>query len=158
MLTLAISRVDITTSEFAIAVLPKVMIDSKTLTPALVEECSINIRTQLKRRGCELRLRFGDVELPTSPRASLVQMIERAHRWNKEMLRDNDQELSAIAQKDGVEQSSASKLIRLAYLAPDIVEAIIKGRAPVDLTADRLRRLPDFSADWNEQRKLLGFV
>ncbi len=158
MLAPAIRRIDITSSEIAIAVRPKVMINSKTLTSALVDECIINVRTQLKRRGCELRLMFGDVELPTNPRASLVQMIERAHRWRQEWLCNNDQEITAIALKDGVEQSSASKLIRLAYLAPDIVEAIIKGRAPVDLTADRLRRLPSLPTDWNEQRKLLGFV
>jgi len=30
--------------------------------------------------------------------------------------------------------------------------------APHDLTADRLRRLSDLPADWNEQRLLLGFV
>ncbi len=158
MLAPAIRRIDITSSEIAIAVRSKVMIDSKDLAAALVEECSIKTPVQLKRRGCELRLILGDLELPTIPRVPLVQMIRRAHRWRQEWLCNNDQEITAIAQKDGVEQSSASKLIRLAYLAPDIVEAIIKGRAPIDLTADRLRRLPSLPIDWNEQRKLLGFV
>jgi hypothetical protein len=44
----------------------------------------------------------------------------------------------------------------LAFLAPDIVEAILQGRQPVELTALRLKRtrLP---LSWVEQRRLLGF-
>jgi hypothetical protein len=40
---------------------------------------------------------FGDIKPPTKPNASLMQMIKRAHRWNKKILLDNNQELSAIA-------------------------------------------------------------
>jgi hypothetical protein len=42
-----------------------------------------------------------------------------------------------------------------AFLAPDIVKAILDGRQPLDLTFEKLtRRLP---ADWTQQRKQLGF-
>lgn len=48
------------------------------------------------------------------------------------------------------------KILRLAFLAPDIVEAIIDGKQPVNLT---LRRVNDIqiSADWRLQREALGF-
>jgi hypothetical protein len=48
-------------------------------------------------------------------------------------------------------------VLPLAALAPDITAAIIEGRQPADLTAKRLRDLPDLPLDWAEQRRMLGF-
>ena len=49
-------------------------------------------------------------------------------------------------------------MIPFAFLAPDIVEAILDGRQPVELTAARLRRVRDLPISWVEQRCLLGFT
>ena len=43
-------------------------------------------------------------------------------------------------------------------LAPDIVEAILAGRQPVELTVSRLKRIGDLPVSWAEQRQLLGFA
>ena len=48
-------------------------------------------------------------------------------------------------------------MLPLAFLAPDIVEAIVQGRQPVALTARYLKRLKPLPASWAEQRRLLGF-
>jgi len=40
----------------------------------------------------------------------------------------------------------------LAFLAPDIVEAILTGTQPVDLTAESLIKNTDLPLDWREQR------
>ena len=45
----------------------------------------------------------------------------------------------------------------LAYLAPDIVEAITSGRQPADLTALSLKNGYDLPILWSEQRARLGF-
>jgi hypothetical protein len=45
--------------------------------------------------------------------------------------------------------------MRLAFLAPDIVEAIIEGRRPASLTNTKLRRLSPLPYSWEEQRRLL---
>jgi site-specific DNA recombinase len=45
----------------------------------------------------------------------------------------------------------------LACLSPDIVEAILNGSQPANLTAERLkRRLPELPLEWSEQLRLLG--
>jgi len=47
-----------------------------------------------------------------------------------------------------------SRILRLALLAPDIIEAILAGRADQSLMLERLERpLP---AKWQEQRRLLN--
>lgn len=53
--------------------------------------------------------------------------------------------------------SEVSRILPLAFLAPDIVRAILVGEQPVTLTAERLKRLPSLPFDWRAQRRLLGF-
>jgi hypothetical protein len=47
------------------------------------------------------------------------------------------------------------RIILLGFLAPDIVEAILAGRQPVELTVSRLKRIGDLPVSWAEQRRLL---
>jgi len=42
-------------------------------------------------------------------------------------------------------------------LAPDIIEAIIEGRQPTELTANKLVRLKNLPISWANQREYLGF-
>ena len=49
-----------------------------------------------------------------------------------------------------------SSLLPLAFLAPDIIEAIASGQQPADLTARRLIRRLDLPIAWSAQRQLLG--
>jgi site-specific DNA recombinase len=49
-------------------------------------------------------------------------------------------------------------LLRLAYLAPDITSAIIEGRNPRDLTAQKLLARSRLPLAWPDQRRLLGFA
>jgi hypothetical protein len=49
-----------------------------------------------------------------------------------------------------------SKAIRAAFLAPDLVEALLEGHAPPQLALAQLTK--DLPFDWNEQRRLFGFV
>src|ERR1700726_3763089 len=52
-----------------------------------------------------------------------------------------------------------TSLIRVSYLAPDIVRALLEGRQPIELTPTRLLRLSkDLPHDWSEQRHVLGFA
>ena len=53
--------------------------------------------------------------------------------------------------------SYVSRVLRLAFLAPDIVEAILGGRHPVELTAERVLVHEDLPLNWREQRHRLGF-
>lgn len=47
-------------------------------------------------------------------------------------------------------------LLRVSYLAPDIVGAILDGRQPASLTRLKLSRI-SIPPGWSEQRQALGF-
>ncbi|WP_269514462.1 recombinase family protein [Brevundimonas subvibrioides] len=56
----------------------------------------------------------------------------------------------------GVNDPYIRHLVRLAFLAPDIQQAIMDGRQPVGLTLQSLRDV-DIPVSWDAQRKALGF-
>ena len=54
--------------------------------------------------------------------------------------------------------SYVTRLLRLRYLAPDIVAAIVEGRQPAALTATTLMHDTRLPLAWAAQRARLGFA
>jgi hypothetical protein len=48
-------------------------------------------------------------------------------------------------------------LVRLSFLAPGIIAAILKGQQPAALTRQKLVRMADLPMHWELQRLALGF-
>jgi hypothetical protein len=65
----------------------------------------------------------------------------------------------AMSGRLGMNKCRLASLIRLSYLAPDMVRALLEGSQPIELTPTRLLRLSkDLPHDWSEQRHVLGFA
>src|SRR6516162_8386026 len=62
-----------------------------------------------------------------------------------------------LQKREGVTPSYFTRLVRLSYLAPDIAQAILDGRQPRYLTADKLLAHSRLPLAWHEQRSVLGF-
>ncbi len=63
-----------------------------------------------------------------------------------------------MASRLGVRRDYLTVLVRLSYLSPAIVRAILSGQQPVELSATRLVQLSkDLPHDWHQQRSVLGF-
>jgi hypothetical protein len=94
--------------------------------------------------------------LPEPTVVGNVEMQKLVHDHVIAQLQDTSLTLREIAAEEGVGGPYVSRLVRLAFLAPDIVTAILNGRHPPQLTANRLmgdtRHLP---LDWSAQRELL---
>jgi hypothetical protein len=77
----------------------------------------------------------------------------------KQLLSGSDASIEAMTERLGMGKRHLTSLVRLSYLAPDIVRALLEGRQPIELTATRLLRLSkDLPHDWSEQRHVLGFA
>ncbi len=112
---------------------------------------------QLKRRGVELRLIVGDHNRSAAiVDLSLLKALARAHRWFDEISTGKARSLAAIAAREGLAVRYVGRLIRLAFLAPDIVESIVEGRQPTTLTAEALTRHIELPLSWCSQRTALG--
>jgi site-specific DNA recombinase len=60
-----------------------------------------------------------------------------------------------IAKQISVDQRHIARTIRLAFLAPDITEAILTWNAPQDMNTDNLLRLKTLPVDWETSVKNL---
>jgi DNA invertase Pin-like site-specific DNA recombinase len=112
---------------------------------------------QLKRRGVELRLSVGDHDRSAAVvDLSLLKAVARAHRWFDKISTGKASSLAAIAAREGLAVRYVGRLIRLAFLAPDIVESIVEGRHPATLTAESLTRRIELPLSWCSQRTALS--
>jgi site-specific DNA recombinase len=80
---------------------------------------------------------------------------QTAAKSRARLLQEPSLPLNEIAAEEGIGSSYVTRLLRLAFLAPDIVTAILNGRQPPHLTANRLMDDTRLPLDWPAQRKLL---
>jgi site-specific DNA recombinase len=95
---------------------------------------------------------------PTVPKRDdrLVQLVAEAVATRERLQAMGDVSIAKAASWFGCCRSTLTDRIKLSYLAPDIIEAILAGRQPRSLTRRRLATL-DLPIDWRLQRQLLGF-
>jgi site-specific DNA recombinase len=110
----------------------------------------------LARRGRELRLvvSHGSAETISACQSqALLKAVARAHDWREQLVTGRMSGPRAIAKQTGLDESYVRRILGYAFLAPDIVESILDGRQPQDLTLEKLRmKLP---MSWVEQRSTL---
>lgn len=116
----------------------------------------LSISTRLQRIEKTGRLL---VETGASGRAQLnaplVKMLVRAHELQRRLLQG--QSVEDLARDAGLSVRQARWILRLAWLAPDITQAILRGEQPRGLTADRLARMVRLPVEWQAQRSALSF-
>ncbi len=86
---------------------------------------------------------------------ALIKALARGHAWFAELATGRARSLQELAKRDGISRRYIRRLVGLAFLSPRLVEAILKGQQPVELTATRLSEL-DLPLDWTEQHRLLA--
>ena len=94
-------------------------------------------------------------ESPSRPVPSLIKAVARAHHWPEQIIHGELKGRRSIARLTGLDERYVGRVLQCAFLAPDIVEAILDGRQPADLGIQKL--LKDIPLDWTAQRRLLGF-
>ena len=110
------------------------------------------------RRGAETKLvlpRLAPQKHSSRCDPALIKAIARGRAWFEELATGRARSLHELAKRDGISRRYIRRLVGLAFLSPQLIEAILQGRQPVALTATRLTEL-DLPLDWTEQHKLLA--
>jgi hypothetical protein len=85
------------------------------------------------------------------PNGALIKALARAWRWQRMLDEGAYNSVSDIGEAESISKSYVSRILRLALLAPDIIEMILDARSDQALTLEQLERpLP---ARWDEQRQ-----
>lgn len=115
------------------------------------------VPTILKRRGVEAKLVVSTAQGEiAAPDENSIAMLVRAHRWLDPLAKGEIGSAREISRSEKIDASEISRIIRLAFLAPDIIEAVLAGHQPVELTPRCLMR-GEIPHEWHRQRRLLGF-
>jgi len=100
-----------------------------------------------------------DGDIPDSPgtvQTAIVQALARAFSWAEVLESGQVRSISDLAMNLDVDNSYVARILKLATLAPDIVEAILNGEEPPGLSLAKLTKT--FPTDWDEQRAMFGFT
>jgi hypothetical protein len=119
---------------------------------------TFTVPARLKRAGKETRLLVDGAGGGgrRQPDHSLYRLLARAYRYNDLVMRSAGKTMGQFAADAGVSGSYFTRVLRLSFLAPAVVKAILHDRHPIELTAKRLANQLRFPIAWDEQRALLG--
>jgi DNA invertase Pin-like site-specific DNA recombinase len=161
LIRMAIRRIDIRPGQMTITICPASLsaVLLNQLEPIASNSSSnqvtLTMPFQLRRRGVEAKLIVGNEIANPTIDLKLVETIRNAHRWRDLLTSGNASSIDAIAELYNIPASEISRILPLAFLAPNIIKAILTGNQPIDLTAERLKRIGKLPACWNEQRRVL---
>lgn len=118
-----------------------------------VQTVSIEVPFTIRKRGGRKQVITPDgASAWLSPRAridsTMIKAIARGFRWRKLLETGVYGTIDEIAKAEKINPSYVSRVLRLTLLAPTIVESILDGRQPADMTLSVL--LQPFAVLWTE--------
>lgn len=115
---------------------------------------TIHVPFRLVKRGGrkEMQLPEGAAQA-RKPDNTLIKALARAFRWKRMLETGEYATIADLAEREGIAAPYLTRTMRLAQLAPDLVEAILDGRQPRDLTLEAMRgQIPE---EWSKQVEAL---
>ena len=86
----------------------------------------------------------------TAPDEALLGMIGTARRWWR-VLREGEINIKALATREGVTSSWMTRVLRLAFLAPSVVEAVLDSKINPKASGRTITQIGAIPACWREQ-------
>ena len=107
---------------------------------------------RLTRSGRAMRLIQNDgTALSATPNLALIKLIIKArHYWAR--LQTGEVDIESLSQIEGVQPSYVTRVLRLAFLAPAVVDAILSGRQGQNATIHALTLGAGVDANWAYQK------
>jgi len=153
-----IRMITLSTDEITISFNPDYL--SLALSINLPEGTSITLNKPMtiRRRGQEMKMVIGG-EMPQSPNLdqALIKLLAKAYLLKTRLDNGSVSSIKDFATEHDIDHADAKRMLPLGYMAPDIVESILAGTQPNDLTALKLKNGYKLPALWAEQRAYLGF-
>ncbi|GFM30263.1 recombinase family protein [Novosphingobium sp. PY1] len=107
------------------------------------------------RKGKEIKLVISD-GTGAERDETLVSLLREALAIREEVLSEPEMTIAEIAASSGRCRKRMTRLFRLSWIAPEIVDAILAGQPPQALTTRSLLTA-DLPLDWSDQKAALGF-
>jgi site-specific DNA recombinase len=165
VLTALIERVEVRVDQVDIHLRPSglgVLFDVAAASQSILDEKAVilSVPARLRRAGMEIRMLINGTDpfAVVKPDPGLIKLLLGARQFNATLVQSDGAAFAALAVRAGVSRSYFTRVVRLSYLAPDITQAILEGRQPRDLTAEKLLAHSRLPLAWHDQRTALGLA
>ena len=115
----------------------------------------LSIAARLKRTGLGKRMVIEGARTG-APDETLIKLVVKAFALSDKLLAGDGISIDELGSQEKLTGSYATRLLRLTFLAPDLVRDILDGRHPPTLTANKLMADTRLPLAWSEQRLRLG--
>jgi len=89
----------------------------------------------------------------TSPDPTLVKLLVKARRWWS-ALKTGEVDVATLAKQEGLTGSYIARVVRLAFLSPAVVDAILVGAQCAKIDGETLTASGAIPVNWAEQQAL----
>lgn len=116
----------------------------------------IPIKTERKHSRATIMVTANEQESRKYFDDKMINAFAKAYKWRKMMEKNARLTMQNIAEDEGVKAAYVGRMLSLNWVAPDIVEAILRGKQPRSLKLQDFMnsKIPDL---WDEQRDKFGF-
>ena len=115
----------------------------------------LSVPARLKRAGIGKRMVIEGAHTG-APDVSLIKLVVKAFALRDKILAGNGISIDELSAREKLTGSYTTRLLRLTFLAPDLVRDVLDGRHPPTLTANKLIADTRLSLAWSEQRLRLA--
>lgn len=112
------------------------------------------IRHRPGRKTVVTPMTSGVAPVTTRADPALVKALARAFRYQRMLDQGRYATISEMAAAEKIDRGYLGRLLQLTLLAPDIVESILHGRAPEEMSLPRV--LDSFPMQWAEQAEVFS--
>ena len=135
----------------------KIVIGDAELTIELANGHTLRHSLERVRHGNDVRLVVGLPAAPEKPKSDpqLIILLKDAHRARALALAKPKLTLDELATRFGRSTERYKRLLRLSYLSPAVIDAIVASRQPPHLTNRYLQNFNGLPSSWADQDHLL---
>ncbi len=139
--------------EISVSTVTLATVVGATIDAAGPNTLTLTQSVRVKRSGRAVRLvhESGQVAGATAPDETLLKLLAKAWRW-WDVLAAGTITIKELAAQEGVVDSYVSRVVRLRFLAPTLVEAVLEGRQPAALIGASLKAA-GIEPLWQDQRR-----
>ncbi len=122
-----------------------------TRPPPVPDTITVHVPFRLVKRGGRKEMQVPeDSRQHRNPDNTIVKALARAFRWKRMLESGEFTTIAELANHEAIAPSYMTRVLRLTLIAPDIVEAILKGTQGPEVTLARVQE--PFSVEWTRQR------
>jgi site-specific DNA recombinase len=115
----------------------------------------LTVPIRIKTRGTQTKFTIGTAPVNPNQDLALIKALARAYDWLSRLKSGEADSIDAIARSERLTGSYVTRLLRLAFLAPDLVERILNGAQPSEASIQLFALRKEIPLCWQEQVRAL---